>query len=146
MEKSTEVSQNNISYRLELLIKQLEIKPVEFAKRAGLQRKSISNYLLNRSVPNLEALEKIFTAFVKLNARWLILGIGEMWESEPAPIESTTYKNKEGLEDIAASESVMIQHSVNAVVELAKQVEAYEVINDKLRNEIKKLKDELKNK
>ena len=63
--------------RIELLIKNYELSPSQFADRAGIQRASVSHILSGRNKPSLEIMQKICEAFPSVDAKWLILGYGE---------------------------------------------------------------------
>ena len=63
--------------RIELLIKNYEMSPSQFADRTGIQRASVSHILSGRNKPSLEIMQKICEAFPSVDAKWLMLGYGE---------------------------------------------------------------------
>jgi DNA-binding XRE family transcriptional regulator len=131
--------------RLETLRNELHITKAAFAELCGVSRQSISAMIKNGNMPSIALAINIARNVKNISLKWLILGEGEMFiepgPEQPASIPFTTAEN---LGDMPASEAVMTYYAVNTVVELSKQVEAYEVINDKLRYENRQLKDELK--
>ena len=49
-----------------------------FADKIGVNRATISHILSGRNKPSIDFLEKLLHVFPKLNANWLITGIGYM--------------------------------------------------------------------
>lgn len=72
-----------ISGRLEYLLDSLNISQIDFSRKTGIQTKSVSNYINGNSFPNYFGIESILKAYPGLNARWLLLGEGEIWDLEP---------------------------------------------------------------
>jgi transcriptional regulator with XRE-family HTH domain len=58
------------------------ITPAEFADKIGVQRSSVSHVLNGRNYPSATFIQKILKAYSNLNPRWLILGDGNIYESE----------------------------------------------------------------
>ncbi len=143
MNKNTE---STVNQRIKILIVSQKMKQKDFSEHLKISEKVMSNVINGKNPPNFGFIEAILRNFDRLNARWLILGEGEMWEGEvkeAAPAKEYNEVDRT-LADLVADESVMTYYAVNTVTELSKQVEAYEVINDKLRTENRLLKDELK--
>lgn len=55
------------------------ISPTRFAEIVGVQRSSVSHILSGRNNPSLDFIQKILTAFPKLNSNWLITGKGDVY-------------------------------------------------------------------
>ncbi len=51
----------------------------KFADEIGVQRSSISHILSGRNNPSFDFIQKILTRYKSLNADWLILGHGQMF-------------------------------------------------------------------
>ena len=58
----------------------------------GIQRSGISHLLLGRNNPSYEFIQKMMTAFPKVNYEWLILGKGKPYKdnNEPATPSAET--------------------------------------------------------
>ena len=74
-----------IKYRVmkERLIQLLDLEqlsPSKFADIIGVQRSSISHVISGRNKPSFDFLQKTLKAFPGLNASWLMLGEGTMYE------------------------------------------------------------------
>ena len=54
------------------------LKPSVFADIIGVNRATISHILSGRNRPSIDFLEKLLHVYPKLNANWLITGIGYM--------------------------------------------------------------------
>ncbi len=57
------------------------ISSAEFADRIGVQRSSVSHILNARNAPGTSFLQKMLSVYKNLNPRWLLLGEGEMFNS-----------------------------------------------------------------
>lgn len=85
--------------RLLKIINSEGVTPSLLAEEIGVQRSGISHILSGRNYPSFDFLQKLLERFPKLNAEWLILGIGNMYKSNistssdlfapPAPVEKT---------------------------------------------------------
>ncbi len=93
--------------RLLKLLDTEQLSSSKFADVIGVQRSSISHILSGRNKPSFDFLQKILRAFPMLNADWLILGEGNMYEGEPGPLSgslfdqplTSTDQNKQGITD-----------------------------------------------
>ena len=87
--------------RIELLMKCYELSPSQFADRTGIQRASVSHILSGRNKPSLEIMQKICETFPQLDAKWLMLGIGdepgkpEQMDSPVSTLENTLFPPSE---------------------------------------------------
>lgn len=71
--------------RLLKLLDTEQLSSSRFADVIGVQRSSVSHILTGRNKPSFDFLQKTLKAFPMLNADWLILGEGEMYEGEHGP-------------------------------------------------------------
>jgi len=66
--------------RLIQLLDLEQLSPSKFADIIGVQRSSISHVISGRNKPSYDFLQKTLKAFPGLNASWLIMGDGTMYE------------------------------------------------------------------
>ena len=66
--------------RLNQLLDVEHLSPSKFADHIGVQRSSVSHVLSGRNNPSFDFLSKTLKAFPDLNADWLILGQGAMYD------------------------------------------------------------------
>ena len=66
--------------RLIQLLDLEQLSPSKFADIIGVQRSSISHVISGRNKPSFDFLERTLKAFPGLNAAWLMLGEGTMYE------------------------------------------------------------------
>ncbi|RLD54296.1 MAG: hypothetical protein DRI97_11775 [Bacteroidetes bacterium] len=66
--------------RLIQLLDLEQLSPSKFADIIGVQRSSISHVISGRNKPSFDFLQKTLKAFPGLNATWLMLGEGTMYE------------------------------------------------------------------
>ncbi len=71
--------------RLLRLLDTEQLSSSKFADVIGVQRSSVSHILTGRNKPSFDFLQKTLKAFPMLNADWLILGEGEMYEGAHGP-------------------------------------------------------------
>lgn len=71
--------------RLLKLLDTEQLSSSKFADVIGVQRSSVSHILTGRNKPSFDFLQKTLKAFPMLNADWLILSEGEMYEGERGP-------------------------------------------------------------
>jgi transcriptional regulator with XRE-family HTH domain len=67
--------------RIRKFLEYKEISPSEFADSIGVQRSNVTHVLKNRNKPSFQFIEKMLQIYPELNAKWLLLGIGNMLES-----------------------------------------------------------------
>lgn len=68
----------------ERIIKFIEsehLTAAEFADKIGVQRSSVSHVLSGRNNPGFSFIQKILESFPTINPRWLIIGEGEIYNS-----------------------------------------------------------------
>jgi len=66
--------------RLIQLLDLEQLTPSKFADIIGVQRSSVSHLISGRNNPSFDFIQKTLTAFPGLNAEWLILGQGAMYD------------------------------------------------------------------
>jgi len=66
--------------RLIQLLDLEQLSPSKFADIIGVQRSSISHVISGRNKPSFDFLQKTLKAFPGLNASWLMMGEGTMYE------------------------------------------------------------------
>ena len=66
--------------RLIQLLDLEQLSPSKFADIIGVQRSSISHVISGRNKPSFDFLQKTLQAFPGLNASWLMMGEGNMYE------------------------------------------------------------------
>ena len=59
------------------------LSPSELADNIGVQRSNVSHVLNGRNNPSFPFIEKLLKKYPKLNAKWLLMGEGEMMEGKP---------------------------------------------------------------
>jgi transcriptional regulator with XRE-family HTH domain len=62
-----------------------KLSPSELADIIGVQRSNVSHVLSGRNNPGSAFIEKLLHSFPELNARWLILGAGQMITGQETP-------------------------------------------------------------
>ncbi|MEE2699980.1 MAG: helix-turn-helix domain-containing protein [Bacteroidota bacterium] len=58
------------------------LRPSELADNIGVNRATISHILSGRNKPSIDFLKKLLSNYPKLNANWLISGIGYIKENQ----------------------------------------------------------------
>lgn len=106
--------------RLIQLLDLEQLSPSKFADIIGVQRSSISHVISGRNKPSFDFLQKTLKAFPGLNATWLMLGEGTMYEQMGRSISGNLFdsqvepegqteelisETEEGLREIEPSES-----------------------------------------
>jgi transcriptional regulator with XRE-family HTH domain len=66
--------------RLLQLLDLEQLSPSKFADIIGVQRSSVSHVISGRNKPSYDFLQKTLKAFPGLNASWLMMGEGSMYE------------------------------------------------------------------
>ena len=64
----------NINDRIRTIIQTHRLTAAQFADQMGVQRSNVSHVLSGRNKPSFEFLEKLFLAFPKVSAHWLVTG------------------------------------------------------------------------
>ena len=77
--------------RLLKLLDAEQLSSARFADVIGVQRSSVSHILSGRNKPSFDFLQKTLMAFPMINADWLILGKGNMYEGEVNTVSGTLF-------------------------------------------------------
>jgi len=77
--------------RLLKLLDAEQLSSAKFADVIGVQRSSISHILSGRNKPSFDFLQKTLIAFPMINADWLILGKGNMYEGEVNTVSGSLF-------------------------------------------------------
>lgn len=100
----------------ERLLKLLDIEQLsssKFADAIGVQRSSVSHILSGRNKPSFDFLQKTLKAFPYLNADWLILGEGKMYENEEVALGGNLFDQPlDTSTETVEKESVFMQNQV----------------------------------
>ena len=86
----------SLQQRLLKLLDTEQLSSSRFADAIGVQRSSVSHILTGRNKPSFDFLQKTLRAFPILNADWLILGEGSMYEDEDRVISGTLFDQQAG--------------------------------------------------
>jgi transcriptional regulator with XRE-family HTH domain len=73
----------NEKERIEAIMQALNLSARQFAAEIHVQPGTISNMMSGRNNPSYEVIKRIMQRYPTLNPEWLIVGIGEMWRTEP---------------------------------------------------------------
>jgi transcriptional regulator with XRE-family HTH domain len=84
--------------RLIQLLDLEQLSPSKFADLIGVQRSSISHVLSGRNKPSFDFLQKTLKAFPGLNASWLMLGEGTMYERMGRTVSGNLFDTPEARE------------------------------------------------
>jgi transcriptional regulator with XRE-family HTH domain len=90
--------------RLLKLLDTEQLSSSKFADVIGVQRSSVSHILTGRNKPSFDFLQKTLKAFPMLNADWLILSEGEMYEGERGPGGGSLFDQPTGAREVKASD------------------------------------------
>jgi transcriptional regulator with XRE-family HTH domain len=77
--------------RLLKLLDTEQLTSAKFADAIGVQRSSVSHILSGRNKPSFDFLQKTLKAFPMLNADWLILGEGNMYDGDINPVSGSLF-------------------------------------------------------
>jgi transcriptional regulator with XRE-family HTH domain len=81
--------------RLLQLLDLEQITPSKFADIIGVQRSSVSHVISGRNKPSYDFLQKTLKAFPGLNASWLMLGEGTMYEQMGRQVSGNLFDTPE---------------------------------------------------
>jgi len=81
--------------RLLQLLDLEQITPSKFADIIGVQRSSVSHVISGRNKPSYDFLHKTLKAFPGLNASWLMLGEGTMYEQMGRKVSANLFDTPE---------------------------------------------------
>jgi len=87
--------------RLIQLLDLEQLSPSKFADIIGVQRSSISHVISGRNKPSYDFLQKTLKAFPGLNASWLIMGEGTMYEQMGRNVSGNLFDSPDASEEPA---------------------------------------------
>ncbi len=108
--------------RIIKFIESEHLTAAEFADRIGVQRSSVSHVLNGRNNPGFSFIQKILESFPSINPRWLIIGEGDVYNSniKRASVESS---------------------SKNLFTEVSKNIEPKEINNENFKDKSENKQD-----
>jgi transcriptional regulator with XRE-family HTH domain len=107
--------------RLIQLLDMEQLSPSKFADLIGVQRSSISHIISGRNKPSFDFLQKTLTAFPGLNASWLLMGEGTMYEQMGRKVSGNLF-------DTAEDEEVLSEGHISEADGPAAEISAAEEI------------------
>lgn len=90
--------------RMVQLLDMEQLTPSKFADIIGVQRSSVSHVISGRNNPSFDFIQKTLQAFPGLNADWLILGKGTMYEQMGRQGSGTLFDDAEKVATTAGTE------------------------------------------
>ena len=104
--------------RLLKLLDTEQLSSSKFADVIGVQRSSVSHILSGRNKPSFDFMQKTLKAFPLLNADWLILGEGDMYEDMSNYVSGGLFDQKEtGTATVSTSNDSISPDPVEEVTE-----------------------------
>lgn len=82
--------------RLLKLLDTEQLSSSRFADVIGVQRSSVSHIISGRNKPSFDFLQKTLKAFPMLNADWLLLGKGSMYQGDATAAGGTLFSSISG--------------------------------------------------
>lgn len=71
------------------------ISSSELADTIGVQRSNVTHVLHGRNMPSFQFISKLLETYPEINAKWLIMGSGNMLESGPAAEQQQLFAETE---------------------------------------------------
>jgi len=105
--------------RLIQLLDMEQLSPSKFADIIGVQRSSISHVISGRNKPSFDFLQKTLKAFPGLNASWLMLGEGTMYEQMGRTVSGNLF-------DSSTSPEELSQEHIASTEDSKREIEAAE--------------------
>ncbi len=106
--------------RIKQFIEYKGITPSEFADSIGVQRSNVTHVLHNRNKPSFPFLSKMLETFPEINAKWLLLGKGQMLENQP-PNQSDLFSEPSKAVETTKKETIEPSKLSTEVLETAPQ-------------------------
>ncbi len=85
---------DTINQRLIQVMEHFNLSPSAFAAKLDINRSSMSHIVSGRNKPGLEIIQKLLSAFPVINTSWLLIGSGEMLESNVRIVERASLFNE----------------------------------------------------
>lgn len=74
--------------RIKQVMEYEQMSPTAFADKININRSSLTHIFSGRNQPSLDIAKKILIAFPEISTEWLIMGMGNMVQEVPAPVET----------------------------------------------------------
>ena len=117
--------------RLLQLLDMEQLSPSKFADIIGVQRSSVSHVISGRNKPSYDFLQKTLTAFPGLNASWLMMGEGTMYEQMGRSISGNLFDPAPDTLGELSQENIHVQEE-----EIHQSAPSEEPISEKTEAEI----------
>ena len=132
---------------IEIMIK-MDMSKSSFAKALDISLPLITHITTGRNKPGLDLVQKILVNFKQINPNWLLLGVGEMYISEPLKHDITPLFKRINSIEIVLDEIENTHKTVSTYHKmLYDEIMHLSELSNMLKNssfEIQKIKDELK--
>ena len=124
--------------RIKIIMEHFSLNPTQFAEILNINRSGLTHIFTGRNQPSLELARKVLTAFPQVNTEWLIMGVGDMINSEYTnePVQPIGNKQSDEQplqrvaqtslfdEDITSEKSSKLEENINDNLPEEKQSEA----------------------
>jgi transcriptional regulator with XRE-family HTH domain len=116
------------------------ISPTEFADKIGVQRSSISHVLTGRNYPSASFIQKMLVTFPHLNARWLLLGDGDMLTAKIPSLEPSLFDMPVISEKIEIKEVIPKKEEKISIPDISDDVTEPSIVrgSEKMETKVKK--------
>ncbi len=131
--------------RLIQLLDLEQLTPSKFADIIGVQRSSVSHVISGRNNPSFDFIQKTLTAFPGLNAEWLIVGQGTMYDQMGRGVSGNLFEAPLDDNLVHIPEDIVDQGTENRVPEDSQgdKAEVYSSPNDDLTGDTEDLPEDL---
>lgn len=116
--------------RINELLSYLQLSSAQFADIIGVQRSSISHILSGRNKPSFDFINKILLKYPKINANWLIAGIGVMLVNDNTLLKDESIKNSDNLFSNKPETPYKPKENTSFLLEKKQKIIEKEVQND----------------
>lgn len=120
--------ESTLNQRVAFFFKNKNISQQTIAKRLGVTRQAVNNWLSGNSPIPSKHIIKLFATFETLNPRWLLHGQGEM----------------EGVEQSMPAENLLMTKKDTTIELLSTQLKEKEALIAELQKEIGRMEERLK--
>ena len=92
-----------------------QISASKLAEIIDVQASSISHIISERNKPGFDFLVKLFTAFPRLNPKWLMLGIGQMY-SDTQPLDNNNNTQSADIPDMKNQQNIKPDRYIKKII------------------------------
>ncbi|MEI6574772.1 MAG: hypothetical protein WCO63_01185 [Bacteroidota bacterium] len=125
-----------INERVKFIILSKEKSQANFATKHGMSRQYIGQWTRKGGSVGIEVVSKLLYFYPDVNARWLIIGDGDAYESNTDKVKQTHHGNGH---NISAS-SIAMDDCKSRLETALKEIEYLKEINQLLKNQLNKTK------